>query len=106
MHLDDFKVEAGGDTTDVMHQALQEAQDLSTSRHRLSTGEIRDVEIYSTPIVSGGRPLMFSIIHDVTARRELEVQVRQLAFYDALTQLPNRRLLYDRLEQATSANKR
>ncbi|HEY6093699.1 MAG TPA: sensor domain-containing diguanylate cyclase [Gallionellaceae bacterium] len=106
MNLDDFKVEPGGGIDDVMHQALQEAQDLSTSRQRLSSGEIRDVEIYSTPIVSGGRRLLFSIIHDITARRQLEVQVRQLAFYDALTQLPNRRLLYDRLEQATSANRR
>jgi diguanylate cyclase (GGDEF)-like protein len=36
----------------------------------------------------------------------MEEQVRQLAFYDPLTQLPNRRLLSDRLNQAMAASKR
>ena len=43
---------------------------------------------------------------DVTERKHLEDQVRELAFHDALTQLPNRRLLTDRLSQALSAGKR
>ncbi len=34
---------------------------------------------------------------DNTFRRQAEEEIRQLAFYDALTQLPNRRLMYDRL---------
>lgn len=41
---------------------------------------------------------------DELGRRELEI--RQLAFYDKLTGLPNRRLLNDRLNQAMSASKR
>jgi diguanylate cyclase (GGDEF)-like protein len=36
----------------------------------------------------------------------MEDQVRQLAFYDPLTHLPNRRLLNDRLSQALLASKR
>jgi diguanylate cyclase (GGDEF)-like protein len=40
------------------------------------------------------------------ALRESENQIRQLAFHDALTQLPNRRLMIDRLEQAILAGKR
>jgi diguanylate cyclase (GGDEF)-like protein len=40
------------------------------------------------------------------ALRESENQIRQLAFHDALTQLPNRRLMIDRLEQAMLAGKR
>jgi diguanylate cyclase (GGDEF)-like protein len=35
-----------------------------------------------------------------------EEQVRQLAFYDALTGLPNRRLLHDRLNQTLAASRR
>jgi len=43
---------------------------------------------------------------DITERNQMEQQVRHLAFYDALTQLPNRRLLHDRLSQAMAASKR
>jgi len=74
--------------------------------HRLASGELRHVEVRSTPIESGGRPLLFSIVHDITDRTRLEEQVRQLAFYDPLTHLPNRRLLNDRLEQVIAAAKR
>ncbi|MFT6898515.1 MAG: diguanylate cyclase (GGDEF)-like protein/PAS domain S-box-containing protein [Paraglaciecola sp.] len=37
---------------------------------------------------------------DITIRRAAEDEVKSLAFYDPLTQLPNRRLLTDRLKQA------
>jgi diguanylate cyclase (GGDEF)-like protein/PAS domain S-box-containing protein len=46
------------------------------------------------------------IIRDITERREMEDQVRQLAFYDTLTSLPNRRLLNDRLSQTMVSSKR
>jgi diguanylate cyclase (GGDEF)-like protein/PAS domain S-box-containing protein len=47
-----------------------------------------------------------SIQRDVTERKKIEDEVRQLAFYDALTSLPNRRLLNDRLSQCMAASKR
>ncbi|MDG4553026.1 MAG: EAL domain-containing protein [Candidatus Competibacter sp.] len=37
---------------------------------------------------------------DITAQKQAEAQIRQLAYYDTLTGLPNRRLLLDRLGQA------
>lgn len=40
---------------------------------------------------------------DVTGRKAAEEHIHQLAFYDPLTSLPNRRLLLDRLEHAMSA---
>lgn len=43
---------------------------------------------------------------DLTQRRLDEERIRHLAFYDALTNLPNRRLLMDRLDQALTASSR
>lgn len=44
--------------------------------------------------------------YDITERKQLEEQVHHLAFHDALTRLPNRRLIKDRLSQAMAASKR
>lgn len=46
------------------------------------------------------------IMRDITERKRMEEQVRQLAFYDPLTSLPNRRLLNDRLSQTMAGTKR
>jgi diguanylate cyclase (GGDEF)-like protein len=43
---------------------------------------------------------------EIINRKQAEEQVRQMAFYDALTNLPNRRLLIDRLSQTIAASKR
>lgn len=43
---------------------------------------------------------------DITARKAAEDEIRNLAFYDPLTRLPNRRLLLDRLQQAVAASSR
>jgi diguanylate cyclase (GGDEF)-like protein/PAS domain S-box-containing protein len=43
---------------------------------------------------------------DITERKEAEARIENLAFYDPLTGLPNRRLLLDRLQQALSSSDR
>ncbi|MBU4111584.1 diguanylate cyclase, partial [bacterium] len=43
---------------------------------------------------------------DITQRKNIEEKNHYLAFYDVLTDLPNRRLFYDRLTQAMAAGKR
>lgn len=51
-------------------------------KHRLSNGEIRDVEVHSGPVTYNGKTLLYSIIHDVTdrvrAERELELERSRL----------------------------
>jgi diguanylate cyclase (GGDEF)-like protein/PAS domain S-box-containing protein len=43
-----------------------------------------------------------AIFNDITARKQAEEEIRNLAYYDALTGLPNRRMLLDRFHQALS----
>jgi len=45
-------------------------------------------------------------LHDISDRKLAEEEIRQLAFYDALTGLPNRRLMMDRLQQALASQVR
>lgn len=47
-----------------------------------------------------------ALVRDITERKQMEEQVRQLAFFDPLTNLPNRRLLNDRLNQTVVNSKR
>ena len=66
------------------------------------------MEILSTPERNHkGRIVGYRRIgRNITERREMQDRVRELAFHDALTGLPNRRLLSDRLTQAMAQSKR
>ncbi|BBF85633.1 diguanylate cyclase [Aquitalea magnusonii] len=55
-----------------MGVALLQAHNHFTFTHRLASGELRTVDVHSSPVESGGRTLLFSIIHDITARRQAE----------------------------------
>jgi diguanylate cyclase (GGDEF)-like protein/PAS domain S-box-containing protein len=46
------------------------------------------------------------ISEDITERKIADEKIHNLAFYDTLTRLPNRRLLKDRMAQAMAASKR
>ena len=46
-------------------------------RHKLASGEVRDVEVYSTPIAFGGQTVLFSIIHDINERKRMEEALLQ-----------------------------
>lgn len=49
---------------------------------------------------------IFAIKTDITERKMVEQEIQELAFYDPLTHLPNRRLLLNRLHQALGATAR
>lgn len=45
--------------------------------HRLASGEIRDVAVYSSLITRQGQQLLYSIVHDITERIQAEIALRQ-----------------------------
>jgi len=79
-----------------------------TVQHRCKDGRLLWGEVLSKPerdaqgLITG----YHGLTRESTERVRLEDEVRQLAFYDPLTKLPNRRLLNDRLTQAMAATKR
>ncbi|CAK8718889.1 hypothetical protein KKHLCK_08055 [Candidatus Electrothrix laxa] len=58
-----------------MAKAEQEERLYFNFRHKLASWEVRDVEVYSGPLQSGERTLLYSIIHDITDRKQAEKQL-------------------------------
>ena len=46
-------------------------------KHRLASGEIRDVDVYSGTITVNGENLLYSIIHDITERKQIENELNK-----------------------------
>jgi len=61
-----------------MEKAKKEERRYFLFQHRLSSGEIRDVEVYSGPMPLDGKNYLFSIIHDVTERLKAEREKEEL----------------------------
>lgn len=77
-------------------------------RIQTKDGETRWISHVCRPVFdAAGNPNGFrGSNRDDTERKKMEDQVRELAFYDELTHLPNRRLLVDRLTQDMASVKR
>ena len=67
---------------------------------RRKDGAVFPMEMSVREMVQGDSVSYAGIVRDVTARRRVEERIRHLAQHDALTDLPNRVLLADRLGAA------
>lgn len=63
-------------------------------------GSLMPVEVHARLIESGGKKLIFGISRDITERKKMEEIIKQLAYHDTLTGLPNRALFADRFNLA------
>lgn len=110
--FDDEGIESIKRATQQRHELEQKGVPLTDvtfeARHRCKDGSWIWGEIsYNPEFDSQGKVIGFyGISREITERKQMQDQVRQLAFYDALTTLPNRHLLNDRLSQAMAASKR
>lgn len=77
-------------------------------QHRCKDGRLIWGEVLSKPDRNAQGEIIgyHGITREITERKQLEEQVRQLAFHDPLTHLANRRLMLEHLDQAMSASKR
>jgi two-component system, cell cycle sensor histidine kinase and response regulator CckA len=67
-------------------------------KHRLASGEIRDVEVHSSPLDLGDKRLLYSIIHDITERKLMEqaLTVREQQYRTLVENIPSLIVRYDR----------
>ncbi|WP_343349910.1 sensor domain-containing protein [Pseudomonas sediminis] len=73
-------------------------------RHR--DGEVRLVDVSVQPIELNDVPCLLLTARDTSELKQAQAQVQHLAYHDALTNLPNRALLMDRLTQQIALLKR
>ena len=59
------------------HRAIREDRAHFRFPHRLASGEVREVEVYSTPTLVAGNTLLFSIVHDVTERARADAALQE-----------------------------
>ncbi len=60
-----------------MRLARAQERDHFEFRHAVASGRIRDVEVYTGPIRIDGKEYLLSTIHDISARRRSEREVRE-----------------------------
>jgi PAS domain S-box-containing protein len=73
--ITDLNALSGEEIFAEMARARDEQRNHFLFRHRLASGALREVEVFSGPIPIEGRILLCSIVHDVTARRHAEASL-------------------------------
>ena len=93
---------------------IQQMEERSAGQHGMryelsaikKNGDIFPVTILGSPSMFNGKPASVGTVLDISAQKLAEKQIRELADFDALTGLPNRRLLRDRVMQILSKAER
>lgn len=78
MKISDITIQSMKLIEDEMADAVSEKKSYFNFSHRLAGGEIREVEVYTSPITIGGRILLHSITHDITDRKRDEAEIKNL----------------------------
>ncbi len=73
---------------------------------RRKEGDLFPMSLQVSEISLGTKTTYIGVVRDITQHRSDVEEIRRLAFFDALTELPNRRLLTDRLRQAVLSSAR
>jgi len=68
MNINNINVLSEEEIHDKMQKSVSSQQNHFLFKHRLASGEIRDVDVYSGTYDVGGKKILYSIIHDVTDR--------------------------------------
>ena len=76
MNIAKISIAPSGKVVEVMSKIKHGSTHRVELYHRLKSGEIRDVEVFSGPLEYHGKSLRYSIAHDITARKRAEEGLR------------------------------
>jgi PAS domain S-box-containing protein len=106
--VNDINVLSPHEIREEMARAVSAQRTYLDFKHRLASGELRDVEVFSSPLNFNGQTHLVSVIHDVTERRRLEAQVQQSQslMQRFIDQLPGTAFVKDQDLKLVMANQR
>jgi diguanylate cyclase (GGDEF)-like protein/PAS domain S-box-containing protein len=93
------------DSRELVRNQMRQAENASIlfeTMHKTKSGKIIPVEVSSTGVTYEGRRMLMSIIRDVSAKQEYMLRIKQLAYFDELTAIPNRKSFRDALRFSVS----
>ena len=98
----ELRIWADGHERENIVRALRENSSFRDiqARFRKKSGEIFWVMLSASVIEIQDVPCLLGVFRDLSDAKAAEDEIRQLAFYDQLTRLPNRRLLLERVKTA------
>jgi PAS domain S-box-containing protein len=78
MRIDQINTLSSAAVRAEMESARAKRRGVFSFKHRRADGTIRDVEVYSGPIELQGKTLLYSVVHDITARKQAEAEIQRL----------------------------
>ena len=93
------------DCINVQHHQHSRSRDLVLTKHDQSVIDV-EVRLECISDEQNGNQNVLVVLSNINTRKHLEKELHQLAFYDKLTNLPNRRLFMDQMRQLIKSSKR
>jgi len=78
MNIDQINMMSTNEIKSLMSNAKEGNSKCFYFQHRLASGEIKDVEVYSGPFELDGQTVLNSIIHDITDRKRAEQELANI----------------------------
>ncbi|MDG5813566.1 PAS domain S-box protein [Chitinispirillales bacterium ANBcel5] len=87
--------------------ALKENRSYFVFPHKLKNNRIRWVEVYSSPVITDSKELLFSVIHDITSKKTAEEALRnsEARFNTVFEAMSEGVLVFDTFEKVVMANR-
>lgn len=75
MTIDEINTLSKEELQKEMESALAEERNFFVFKHKLKSGEIKSVEVHSSPFILGNKRVLFSIVFDITKREKAEEEL-------------------------------
>ncbi len=106
MNISDINIMSPQQIHEEMQKAKKDFRKYFRFRHKLSDGSIKDVEVYSGPVIVDGEHLLFSIIHDIEDKKQMEqrIQIQETYFSSLYENTPEAIAILDNDFRVISIN--